>query len=684
VTLDVIEQVRPIIEIDPLSFSSTLPVGGIQTDTLTITNQGGDTLNFNLYEVSGTHGLVSRPVDLSIPDSFPANSAIQVDAEVSSQLLFLNQSRLIIYLRGQPDVSAASGIIDRAARVQYVYDQLLKTAAKSNDIYNWLVTEASQPRRLFTANAIAATLNATQLKTVLTFPQVARIGVNGQAEILQNEPASWNWLQSIKGSPNTVEWNIAKIRADQVWSDFDIHGEGAVVGIIDTGVMYNHPALIAQYRGNLGNGDFDHNYNWYDLIGSQLVPYDDNNHGTFGSGVAVGDDGVGNQIGVAPGARWIAVKALDSGGGGTYEDLHAALQWMLAPTDLYGVNPDPSRAPDVVLNMWGLWGGCIPEFNVDLVLLRAANILPVFAPGGEGPGCGLVRSPADSPDALTAGSTDDNDNIAGFSARGPSCFGSEIKPDVVAPGVYIRSSTIDGDYQVWSGTSFSTAHLAGAAALLFTADPNLSLEQLEQTLFDTAVCRQELTCGGDPCPGPNNTFGFGRIDVFEAVSAIIGQPYDIPWLDETTTDGTLEPGESMTISVTFNATGLQPGTYSGGINIESNDPLAPLTTLPITLTVAATCEPIMDLTIGMSTIDPVVGEVVTLTASASGTLPIEFTWDFDDGLSVIGSEVTHVFTTPGFHSVRLTAKNACDWVDMQAEVWVHAALLKFLLPLVGR
>ncbi len=599
----------------------------------------------------------------------------------------MNKYRLILYLRGFPDTSAVYQIHDRTARVQYVYDQLVNLAGQSDDLFSWLQSEGTQPRRLLTANAIAATLNASQLKAALDFPQVGRVGINGEAEILQNDPATPDWLESYQNGLDTVEWNIAKIRADQVWSTFGIRGQGGVIGVVDTGVMYTHPALNAQYRGNLGSGNYDNNYNWYDLINGQLSPYDDNGHGTFGAGITVGDDGLGNQIGVAPAAKWIAVKAMDGGGGATEVDLHAALEWMLAPTDLNGLNPDPAKAPMVVLNMWGLWGGCIPDFITDLSMLRAANILPVFAPGGEGPACGLVRSPADYPDALTAGATDNNDDISGFSARGPSCFDGSIKPDVAAPGVNIRSSSIDNSYQIWSGTSFSTAHLAGAASLLFSADPQLGIDQLEQILFDTAICYDaNVPCAGDnTCPGANNTYGHGRIDVYEAVAAVFSQPFDLPWLDETPTQGSLNPGESTTITVTFNAQGMLPGEYTGGIAIQSNAPQAPLITLPVTMTVSEPCEPVDILIFGYTPLNLEVGQVVTFTVDAAGSEPIIYTWDFADGTSVTGDVVTHTYTTAGNYHININAKNTCGSDDEFFDIFVgDAPLLRTLLPFIGK
>ena len=332
--------------------------------------------------------------------------------------------------------------------------------------------------------------------------------------------------------------------------------------------------------------------------------------------------------------------------------------------------------------------GCDNSFELDLAVLRAANILPVFAAGGEGPQCGLAAYPGASPNALSAGATDITDVISGFSARGPSCVDGGIKPDLAAPGVNIRSSTYDGGYQAgWSGTSFSTAHLAGAAALIFSADSRINIDELEQTLFDTAVCHDDaLYCGGDACPGANNAYGHGRIDVFEAVSQTMSTnpPYDIPWLIAGPVVGVMPPGGNMNVPVTFDATVVPPGEYYAGIGIKSNDPQVPMTILPVTLTVFVPCQRIIDLSVDHTPFTPIVGELVTFTASASGTLPITYTWSFDDGSSGVGEVVTHVFDSQDMHVVSLVAENACDRVEVEIQVHVDAIIQHFLLPLVKR
>jgi subtilisin family serine protease len=654
------------IVITPSELQATLYPDGQLTQILLITNLGDSPLTYTIDELPVAMGLSGSTIQ---PVSIPV-----IDPEAQSKIDTQGKSLVIIYLRELPDLSPAYNIPDRAARGTYVYNRLLETASHSQELYDWLVSEDTQPHRLLTANAIAATLNASQLAILAGNLQVRQITPNRQYTILPEvtTPGFTSIIPSASpGQPDTVEWNIAKIRADEAWSTFGITGTGAVVGIVDTGVMYNHPALVNSYRGNQGGGNFDHNYNWFDFVNGQLEPYDPVGHGTMGVGIISGDAGIGNQIGVAPGADWIAVRACNYGC--TEADLLAALQWMLAPYDLNGQYPQPSKAPDVVLGMWG-GSGCDNSFQPSLAILRAAGILPVFSPGAGGSSCATMGSPADLPETLAAGATDQSDNIASFSSRGPVlCSPGLIKPDLSAPGVNIRTSYIDPEYYITSGTSWSAAHAAGTAALVISANPNLGPDEVEATLENTAVCIQDLSCGGTSCPeGANYVYGHGRIDAFEAVSATLGMLDDIPWLSEVPISGTLAPGENSTIVVTFDSTGLDTRVYTGALAIQSNDPLAPYTILPVTMTVTALCQPPIDVTASFTPPDPMAGEVVTFSASATGTLPITFTWDFDDGSYATGELVTHAFTTQGTYTVTMTAHNSCDSFTLELVVSVEA------------
>jgi subtilisin family serine protease len=301
---------------------------------------------------------------------------------------------------------------------------------------------------------------------------------------------------------------------------FGRFGGRITVATIDTGAEFTHSALVRQYRGNLGGGVFNHNYNWFDPAGicPAPAPCDNNGHGTHVTGTMVGDDGAGNQIGVAPRARWIAAKGCESASCSS-ASLLASGQWMLAPTDLAGANPRPSAAPNVVNNSWGGGGGDLWYQGIINAWVNA-GIFPAFAAGNSGAaGCGSTSSPGDNVPAYAAGAYDINHAIAPFSGRGPSAVdGVTVKPNVSAPGVGIRSSLPGNSYGTLSGTSMASPHVAGTVALIWSAAPAKTLGQVALTrkIIDaTATDVNDLTCGG--VPANNNVWGQGRLNAFNAV-----------------------------------------------------------------------------------------------------------------------------------------------------------------------
>ncbi|MGH7419649.1 MAG: S8 family serine peptidase, partial [Candidatus Rokuibacteriota bacterium] len=289
-------------------------------------------------------------------------------------------------------------------------------------------------------------------------------------------------------SPFVSEWNIAQIRAPEVWAlDPSYTGVGSVVGSFDTGVDLTHPDLQPRYRGN-------HSISWFDPYGEHASPFDLNGHGTHTTGTAVGGDASGSNIGVAPGAQWIAAKAWNDSGIGLTSAFHQIFEWFLAP------GGDPANAPDVVNSSWGFAeAGCITEFQADVQALRAAGIFPAFAAGNDGPDEGSVRSPGADPESFATGATDFFDDIAFFSARGPSPCGGIAKPDLSAPGVSILSA-IPGGEHIWAdGTSMAAPHVSGAVAVLRSINPALTVDELEAVLTLGAV---DLGV-----TGPDDSFG---------------------------------------------------------------------------------------------------------------------------------------------------------------------------------
>ena len=311
-----------------------------------------------------------------------------------------------------------------------------------------------------------------------------------------------------------------------------ITGRGVTIAGEDTGYKWDHPAIKSKYRGWNGS-TANHSYNWHDAIHSgsstcapnQTAPCDDNGHGTHTVGTMVGDDGAGNQIGVAPGAKWIGCRNMINGNGtpATYTE---CLQWLTAPTDINGQNPDPSKAPDISSHSWG----CVPSegcTSADMLKTAVQNvvnagIMVIAAAGNDGSSCSTIADPPAIYDAsFTIGSTTNTDTMSSFSSRGPVAGAVNNKPDVSAPGSNVRSAWNNTGYNTISGTSMATPHVAGAAALLIEANPALRGQpaQIQAILRSTAAKTVSNTqsCGGVPATTyPNPVVGAGRIDVYAA------------------------------------------------------------------------------------------------------------------------------------------------------------------------
>ena len=477
-----------------------------------------------------------------LPLSVSATPAARPLAKVDPRLLSApskdNQVFWVV-LREKANLQPAYGMSNWDARGRFVVAQLQATANRSQaGIRALLKSRGKQHQPFWIANAIKVTADRATLDELAARPEVA--------EILSDVPIPLPDPLPGKEEPkvNAVEWGIDRIRAPLVWSTFNDRGEGIVVASIDTGVLYNHPALVRQYRGNLGGGSFDHNYNWFDpsnaCANPSLVPCDNNGHGTHTMGTMIGDDGAGNQVGVAPNAKWIAAKGCESSSCSDAA-LLASGQWVLAPTDLSGQNPRADLRPNIVNNSWGSNNGSDTFYQATVQAWIASGIFPAFANGNAGPGCGTVGSPGSYPESYGVGAFDISNAIASFSSRGPApaAVGGQIKPDISAPGVNIRSSWNDGTYNSISGTSMATPHLAGTVALIWSAAPSLigNIAGTRALLDQTAIDTSDLTCGGTATD--NNVWGEGRLDAFAAVDQAPRGPTGT--LQGTVTDASSNP-----------------------------------------------------------------------------------------------------------------------------------------------
>ncbi len=339
---------------------------------------------------------------------------------------------------------------------------------------------------------------------------------------------------------------------------------------------------------------------------------------------------------------------------------------------------------------------------------RAAGIMTVVSAGNDGYlGCSsIAEAPALYDAAYTVGSTDENDGLSGFSGRGPVTVdgSSRVKPDIVAPGRNIRSSLPGGGYGTKQGTSMAAPHIAGAAALLWSAVPQLvyDLEATETYLNQAASDIPSTLCESSGVP--NNLYGWGLLDIHAAVqsaqidlghlngqvtasvdSIAAGEPISGTHIQVSSglgladsmisdVDGRFATDLiSSTYSLTVSAAGYQTQTIPG-VAVE----MGMTTTHSISLT--CTIWGSMD----YSPVTPDVREQVTLTATVTaGTPPITVTWDLgDQGGTRYGSPIYHVYPHSGTYTVTLTLDNACPGqVVIQRRVTVSQRNLTYL-PLI--
>ena len=313
-----------------------------------------------------------------------------------------------------------------------------------------------------------------------------------------------------------LAWGVSKINADDAWA-LGYEGQGVIVGVIDTGVDYNHTDLNTNMWHDTPAG-LHLGYDFYD---NDNDPMDTYGHGTHCAGSVAGMGAAGTETGVAPQAVIMALRINYYSGG--YPTWIQAMEFATA-----------NGAAVLSMSM-----GTTPVGNTTLRTaeenLLTAGVYHSVAAANDGPGAGSIRASGDCPPpwfhpdqiqhggmtaVVTVGATDNNDNIASFSSRGPVTWWGDytgsnplIDPDISGPGVNVVSTQWNGGYTTMSGTSMATPHLAGVAALILSANSNLSVAQMDSIIETTS-----LDLGSS---GKDNTYGAGRVDAYQAVVAAL-------------------------------------------------------------------------------------------------------------------------------------------------------------------
>ncbi|MBU0472045.1 MAG: S8 family serine peptidase [Nanoarchaeota archaeon] len=344
---------------------------------------------------------------------------------------------------------------------------------------NKAIQERVVRKELKMINSVSAILSIEEIEALKEESFIKRISLDKKVQILLDE-------------------SVSQIYANQLWGVQDsqgrnITGENVTIVIIDTGIDYTHTDL----GGCLGAGCKV--IAGYDFVNEDSNPMDDHGHGTHCAGIAASN---GTLKGVAPNAKLVAYKVLNSGGSGWTSDIIDAIERSADP------NGDGNYSDHYDIISMSL-GGSGDEDDSMAQAVDAAfdkGVVVIVAAGNSGPASESIGSPGVARKALTIGATCKtsdigvngycDEKIASFSSRGPTPLGN-LKPDVVAPGVNICAAQwqdawsqyqcTDDEHTAISGTSMATPHVSGAAALLLQAHPDWTPADIKSALMSTAT-----------------------------------------------------------------------------------------------------------------------------------------------------------------------------------------------------
>jgi len=464
----------------------------------------------------------------------------RLSRQIESQLYRRGTADVLVYFHQDPARYVTQHrpldlVVTHASRVAFVYRELqLQAESQQRDVLQYLTANKVPHSSFFILNVIhLPEANRKTLDWILQQPEVRKIALNPRTRMISAREVRRDFNPSSR--PRKIEAGLRLIQADRVWSELGVRGKGIVIGSTDGGADWTHPALRRQYRG-FSPLFVKHDYHWHDAIRTggtpgcparSPEPCDETSHGTHTIGTMVGDDGQGQQIGVAPEAQWIACRNMDRGRG-TLTTYLECLEFMMAPYPYGGNSKDDGRpefAPHIINNSWSCprSEGCDPD---DLLpafqALRAAGILVVAAAGNNGSSCGSLQNPPGtySGDLISVAAYNRYLNEAAyFSNRGPSSFTGRVGLDVTAPGVGVRSAERGGSYKELDGTSMAAPHVAGSLALLLSYRPSL-IGRWDQTVNLLHSSAQPMT-SKENCAGfsgqriPNATHGHGLLNAYQ-------------------------------------------------------------------------------------------------------------------------------------------------------------------------
>ncbi|MCB0748468.1 MAG: S8 family serine peptidase, partial [Ignavibacteriae bacterium] len=402
---------------------------------------------FNIEKPGHISSLITRNKGIAKINNVDLSEKIKIIVEFKDEPLFIAQKKNKLF-----KVNSVS-YTTQFSRFENDINKFNSKLAQNLKVSIAIIQIEREFYKIF--NGVSITIPKGILNSIYALDYVKNIHANGKVKTFENES---NQL----------------IKADSVWTKYGAEGDSIVVGILDTGIDYLHPAL----GGGFGKGFKV--IGGYDIINDDNDPMDDHGHGTHVAGiVSANTDSI---KGVAPKSLLMAFKVLDQTGYGDDAQVLAGIERALDPNN-DGYHDDKV---DIINMSLGDENGN-PDDAASTAVNNAVELGVIFCISAGNSGVyNSIGSPGTAEKAITVGSTDKNDEISFFSSKGPNKKSFTIKPDIVAPGNNILSTLPSGTYQEKSGTSMAAPQVAGVCALLKQIHKDWTPEMIKSAIMTTA------------------------------------------------------------------------------------------------------------------------------------------------------------------------------------------------------